>query len=133
MKCQPSLLENGPLTRLRERLLTPWRNAAEMQAFTTHMRMSEMLPVYAEFSPDLGFREIYWRPQVPVAFEVRSGRTREEFLRYQEVNEARGWSLLTLHLSPGDFFSAVWLDQPGRGDALPVLEGLGIGLAAFES
>jgi len=130
MNYQPSLLKNGPYAALRERLFTPWMDVPQLQDSTERMAELGMLAIYSEFLPESGFREIYWRPQVPVFFEVRSGRTLREFLQYQQTNAERGWKLLTLHISgPGDFFSAVWMDDAGHADALPVLEGLGIGMA----
>ncbi len=131
MNYQPSALQDGSYAALRERLFTPWMDVPQLQDATERMAELGMLAIYSEFLPDSGFREIYWRPQVPVFFEVRSGRTRTEFLQYQQTNVERGWKLLTLHISgPGDFFSAVWLDDAGHQDARPVLEGLGIGLAS---
>jgi hypothetical protein len=130
MNCQPSLLKDGSSTALRERLFTSWMSPAQLQDHMKRMAALGMVPLYSTFVPGAGFREIYWRPQVPVYFEVRSARTREQFLEFQRGNAARGWPLLTLHVSePGDFHSAVWMDTAGHADARPVLEGLGIGLA----
>ena len=128
MSCHPSLLKDGPCAALRERLFTPWMTGFELQESTDRMVELGMVAIYSEFIPEYGFREIYWRPQVPIHFEVRSGRPQDEFLELQAANAERDWPLVTLHIShPGGYYSAVWMDEAGRADALPVMEGLGIG------
>ncbi|MEM1294434.1 MAG: hypothetical protein AAGH89_03650 [Verrucomicrobiota bacterium] len=127
---QASDLEGGNFEVLRLRLFTRWRDAKALQDHTDWMSSQGMVAIYCEFNPDHGFREIYWSPPTGSGFEVRSGRTPQEFRQFADQNQERGWPLLTLHRSADGYLSAVWVTSDALDSARQLLSALGIGLAS---
>ncbi|MEM9016828.1 MAG: hypothetical protein AAGC68_07420 [Verrucomicrobiota bacterium] len=126
MEYTVSTLSDKPDYAFREKLFSPWLGPEALQAHVDHMVENGMLPLYTEHEPDLGFREIYWTPNVRTYFEVRSNRTFDEFMEIAERNLEQGHPIATLQIDKAGGFSSVWLSSEGMEAAKPVLKSLGI-------
>jgi len=110
MSYTPSLLSSGEdAALLRENAFTRWMSRDLMQAAVDFLKNIGLLPLYAEMNADGMTRYLCWRAPKDWACEVRSGRNLEQFAKFDQGNMARGWPLLTLHISEGGIYSAVWL------------------------
>ncbi len=127
------MLSNDEQFLFRESLFTPWMTAEVLQEHTETVNRLGMIPIYSEHQPELGFREIYWTPNIQTYFEVRSARTFDEFQKIADRNLGSGHRLSTLQISSDDRYSSVWLDENGLLAASGVLSSLGITPALIRS
>lgn len=129
MEFVASVLIEGPEYSFREQLFTPWMGPDAFQAHVDHMADNGMLPLYSEYEPDRGYRELYWNTDVRTYFEARAARTLEEFEELLERNQEEGHVLATLHISQDGGYSATWFDPIGLASAESCLKALGISIA----
>jgi hypothetical protein len=111
---------------VRERSFTRWMTMDLLQAATDFLKNVGLLAIYAETSPKGLHRYLLWNPPQGAYFEVRSGRTREQFEEFDARNAARGWSLLSLHISENGIHSAVWISETHSGAGTAMLQHFGI-------
>jgi len=111
---------------LRQHGFTRWMSADLLQPASDFLRNLQLLPIYAECSPENLHRYLCWHPPAGALFEVRSGRTLGQFEEFDRGNIERGWPLLTLHLNQSDVYSAVWISAPHYETAKKVLTVYGI-------
>ena len=71
-------------------------------------------------------RYILWRMPMGALTEIRSGRTEAQFREFDQINAARGWMLLSLHINESDLYSAVWLSANHYETAAAMLAVYGI-------
>jgi len=133
MEFTASSLSDDPKFGFRESLFTPWMGPDTLQAHTNYMVELGMLPIYSEYDPILGFREIYWTPVVQTYFEVRSARNHDEFQEIVERNCGGGHMISTLHVSTDRLYTSTWLSSEGLETAERTLDALGISRATIRS
>jgi hypothetical protein len=110
MKYTPSVLSSGDdAALLREHAFTAWMSRDLMQAAIDFLKNISLLPLYAETNAEGLTRYLCWRAPKDWGCEIRSGRSLEQFTKFDQGNVTRGWSLLTLHVSEEGIYSAVWL------------------------
>jgi hypothetical protein len=97
-----------------------------LQAATDFCKNLGLVAIYCESSPDLLTRQILWRPPQGAQFEIRSGRSEEQFMEFDRSNMARGWHLLSLHINESDIFSAVWIGPEHYDSARNMLAFYGV-------
>jgi len=122
----PSRLLPGETELLRQHSFTRWMSRDLLQAAGDFLKNLRLLAIYAECSPDGGHRYLLWHPPEGCFFEIRSGRTLEQFEEYDRANIARGWPLLSLHINERDIHSAVWVSANHIETAQKVLAAYGI-------
>lgn len=128
-----STLSDDPEFEFRERLFTPWMGPDALQAHVNHMVELGMLPLYSEFQPEFGFREIYWTPGIRTYFEARSARDDREFREIVDRNLREGNTIATLQISDDGLYTSTWLDSEGLALAEISLKSLGISRAEIRS
>lgn len=106
----PSVLSTGEHELLRQHALTRWMTRDLAQAATDFCRNLGQLPIYCEAGKE-GVRYLFWHLPRGAYCEVRTGRTAEKFVDFDANNHARGWKLLSLHVSDDGLHSAVWLSE----------------------
>lgn len=104
----PSRLELGEAETARQRGFTRWMSRDLLQAATDFCKNIGQVAVYCEASKE-GTRYLFWHMPAGACCEVRSGRAKEKFLDFDQVNRDRDWRLLSLHVSDNDLYSAVWI------------------------
>jgi hypothetical protein len=129
----PSCLLPGDPAILRELTFTRWMSRDLLQAASDFLRNLHLIALYAETSPEGLCRYLCWHPPKGCAFEVHSGRTREQFEQFDQGNIARGWALLTLHVNESDIYSAVWISPAHLETATAMLARYGISPAVREN
>jgi hypothetical protein len=117
------LLSQGEL--LRERSFTRLMSRDLMQPATDFLRHLNLVAIYAECSAS-GTRYLLWHPPAKCAFEIRSGRTRDQFEDLDRANIERGWQLLSLDIDQAEIHSAVWISTEHFETATQVLAAYGI-------
>ena len=122
----PSKLLSGDTELLRRHSFTRWMSRDLLQPANDFLKNLRLLAIYAETSSDHLHRYLCWHPPQGCAFEVRSGRTFEQFEAFDHTNIARGWALLSLHISECDIYSAVWIGPEHLETAQKVLAAYGI-------
>jgi len=122
----PSELAAGETEFLRQHGFTKWMSADLLQMATDFLKKLGLMPVYAEYSSDKKHRYLLWQAPANFACEVRSGRTVEQFIGYDNGNIDRGWKLLSLQINPDGFYSAVWVPDEHVKAAQRFLNGYGI-------
>jgi hypothetical protein len=133
MSYTPSLLSSGDdAALLRENAFTRWMSRDLMQAAVDFLKNIGLLPLYAELNADGLTRYLCWRAPKDWGCEVRSGRNLEQFAKFDQGNMARGWPLLTLHISESGIYSAVWLAPNHLELAQKVMAAYGIAPASRE-
>lgn len=125
---QPSRLTEGELAVTRESAFTRWMSVELRQAAVDFSRNIGLLPLYAETS-ERGTRYLFWQIPAGAACEVRSGRTKEEFMELDRKNRAAGRRLISLHVGPGQRHSAVWLSDGHYAAAAQHLGRFGVSAA----
>jgi len=125
----PSRLLRGETELLRQHSFTRWMSRDLLQAATDFCRNLGLHAIYCETSPDQLGRYLLWRWPAEVRCEIRSGRTREQFEAFDEVNAERGMPLLTMHINESDIYSAVWLSREHHETAKAFLAAHGITVA----
>jgi hypothetical protein len=111
---------------LREHGFTRWMSRDLLQAATDFLKNLHLLPIYGECSPENLHRYLCWHPPDGCFCEVRTGRTLEQFEKYDQGNLARGWPLLSLHINESGIHSAVWVSPDHYETAKNVLACYGI-------
>lgn len=122
----PSQVLAGETERLRHHSFTRWMSRDLLQVATDFLRNIGMVPIYAEHATDGTGRYLLWSPPPDAYFEVRSGRTEEQFQQFDAANVQRGWPLLSLHVNRSGLHSAVWTSQAHEETAVAVLAAYGI-------
>ncbi len=122
----PSRLLTGDTEMVRRHSFTRWMSGDLLRPASGFLRNLGLLAIYAESSAENKHRYLCWHPPEGCAFEVRSGRTFEQFERFDRANIERGWSLLTLHVNECDIYSAVWISTNNFEVAEKVLAVYGI-------
>jgi hypothetical protein len=84
-----------------------------LQATTDFCKNIGLGAIYAECNPKGLARYLLWHPPEGGYIEIRSGRTKEQFEKFDQENQKRDWPLLTLHISENEIYSAVWV-SPDR-------------------
>jgi hypothetical protein len=134
MSYQPSVLSSGDTAELlRENAFTRWMSRDLMQAAVEFLKNVGLLPLYAEMNAEGLTRYLLWRAPQDWGCEVRSGRNLEQFVKFDQGNVSRGWPLLTLHITEGGIYSAVWLAPNHLKLAQKVMAGYGITQASKAS
>jgi hypothetical protein len=122
----PSVSLDGEFVDVRERAFTRWMSRDLMQASIGFCKNIGLTSIYAEVSPEGATRHLFWHPPVGAAFEVRSGRSFEQFTAFDTANASRGMALLSLHLNPNAVYSAVWISSDHLDAGKSTLERFGI-------
>lgn len=121
----PSKLDPGEAEALRERAFTRWMFLDLLQAATEFCQNIGLVAVCCECSKE-GTRYLFWQAPQDARFEIRSGRTEEEFLGFDRANRERGWPLLSLHVSEENLYSGVWVSEPHYESGVAYLRCYGI-------
>lgn len=98
---------------IRQHSLTRWMSRDLAQAAVDFCRNLGLLPVYTEASSDHLTRYLFWSHPKGEMLEVRSGRTQDVFEKFDAAARNRNSRLLTLHISEGGLYSAVWISAEG--------------------
>ena len=122
----PSKTMPGDTERLRERSFTLWMSRDLLQAATDFCKNIGLSSLYSQCSPDGLTRYLFWSPPRGALVEVRSGRTLEQFKKFDLANVERGWPLLSLHVSENGIYSAVWISTDHYETAVSILAFHGI-------
>jgi hypothetical protein len=122
----PSRLLPGETELLRRHSFTRWMSRDLLQPASDFLKHLRLLAIYAECSPASEHRYLLWHPPEGCGFEIRSGRTREQFEAYDHANVERSWALLSLHINECDLHSAVWVSANHEETARKVLAAYGI-------
>ena len=122
----PSRTLQGETERIRQHSFTRWMSRDLTQAAVDFCRNLGLHSIYSECSPDRLTRYLFWKPPEGMRFEIRSGRTFEQFQAFDLANEERGWLLLTLHINECDIYSAVWISPDGYEAATAMLGFYGV-------
>lgn len=85
-----------------------------------------LYPLYSETSPDHQTRYLFWRLPKGAVTEIRSGRQKECFDQFDQVNLGRNIKLLSLHVNESDIYSAIWISADFYEEARSVLRTYGI-------
>jgi len=123
---EPSELLSGEGELLRRHSFTRWMSGDLLQPANDFLKNLRLLAIYVECSPENLHRYLCWHPPEGSAFEVRSGRTLEQFEQFDQGNIARGWPLLSLHINARNIHSAVWISADHYATAAKVLAGYAI-------
>jgi hypothetical protein len=121
-----SKLLTGDVELLRQHTFTRWMSRDLMQAAGDFCKNLGLVPAYCECSPDHLTRYLFWRLPQGALFEVRSGRTKDQFEEYDRINRERKWRLLSLHINESDIYSAVWISPDHFATAKAFLAAHGI-------
>ena len=97
-----------------------------LQAATDFCKNLGLISIYSECSPEHLTRYLFWRPPQGAYFEIRSGRTEDQFKVFDQANIAKGWPLLSLHINENDLHSAVWVSPDHYEIATAILAFYGI-------
>jgi hypothetical protein len=111
---------------LRERSFTRWMSPDLRQSCVEFVKTVGLLPIYTECSPENLGRYLFWHPPEDCRFEIRSGRTYEQFEAYDAANISHGFPLLSLHINENKIYSAVWISGNHEQTAKQVLASYGI-------
>jgi hypothetical protein len=121
-----SCLAAGDTERIRQHSFTRWMSRELLQAATDFCKNIGLIAIYAECSPEGLMRYLFWRPPPGASFEVRSGRTVEQFQKLDAANAETGRTLLSLHRNENQICSAVWISSDHLGVATAMLAVYGI-------
>jgi len=122
----PSKLLTGETELLRKHSFTRWLSPDLTQAAADFCRNLGLHPAYAESSPEHLTRYLFWRTPQGAAIEVRSGRSKEKFEEFDQVNQKRNILMLSLHINESDIYSAVWISSDHFETAKAVLLAHGV-------
>ena len=122
----PSRLLSGESELLRRHSFTRWMSRDLLQPANDFLKNLRLLAIYTECSSENLHRYLCWHPPEGCAFEVRSGRTLNQFEEFDRGNIERGWPLLSLHINECDIHSAVWISPNHYDTAKQVLARYGI-------
>jgi len=122
----PSKLLPGEGELLRQHAFTRWMSRDLLQPATDFLKNLGLVAIYAECSSENLHRYLCWHPPEGWGCEIRSGRTLDQFEEFDSGNRARGWPLLSLHITEGNVYSAVWISPNHYETAQKVLAGYGI-------
>jgi hypothetical protein len=116
----------GPTELLRQHSFTRWMTRDLTQAATDFNRNIGLFPLYCECSPEHLTRQIFWRLPQGAMIEVRSGRSKDRFEEFDQVNCERNWKLLSLHINENEHYSGVWVSAEHAVVARAVLAAHGV-------
>ena len=122
----PSKLLTGESEFLRQHAFTRWMSRDLLQPASDFLKNIRLLAIYSECSPENLCRYLCWHPPEGCAFEIRSGRTLEQFEEFDRHNRERDWRLLSLHVNECDKYSAVWISSGHYDIGKKVLAGYGV-------
>jgi len=122
----PSQILSGDAEHLRQHSFTRWMSPDLLQAATDFCKNLGLSAIYSECSPDQLTRYLFWRVPQGAGIEVRSGRSEDQFRKYDEANLTKGWQLLTLHINESEIYSAVWISPAHYEAAITTLAFYGI-------
>jgi len=126
----PSKLLTGEGEILRRHGFTRWMSRDLLQPASDFLKNLRLLAIYAECSPENLSRYLCWHPPEGCAFEIRSGRTLEQFEEFDRRNGERDWPLLSLHINERDIYSGVWISPDHYDTGRKILAGYGITTAS---
>jgi hypothetical protein len=121
----PSRFLAGEFEAARQSAFTRWMKPELGQAAVDFSRNIGLVPIFAETSRD-GTRYLFWHMPTGAKCEVRSGRTKEQFLEFDRVGGEKGRRLVSLHTSVDSFYSAVWITTGHHALAVEFLKRFGI-------
>jgi hypothetical protein len=121
----PSRFIVGEFEATRQSAFTRWMNPELRQAAVDFSRNIGLVPIFAETSRD-GTRYLFWHMPTGAKCEVRSGRTKEQFLEFDRVGREQGRRLVSLHTSVDSLYSAVWITIEHHALATEFLKRFGI-------
>ena len=122
----PSKLLPGEGEILRQHSFTRWMSRDLLQAAADFLKNLGLPAIYVECSSENLHRYLCWNPPEGWGCEVRSGRTLEQFKKFDGGNIERGWPLLSLHINECAVYSAVWISPNHYATAKKILAGYGI-------
>lgn len=122
----PSKLLLGETELLRQHSFTRWMSRDLLQPASDFLFNLRLPAIYAECSSEGLHRYICWHPPEGCAIELRSGRTLEQFEKFDHGNVARNWPLLSLHINECHIYSAGWIEPAHYETAKKVLASYGI-------
>jgi hypothetical protein len=122
----PSQILPGDTDLLRNRSFTRWLSRDLRQAAVDFCKNIGLFPIYCEFSPDGLTRYLFWNPPRTTYVEIRSGRTLEQFIAFDQKNAEPDRRLLSLHVSENHIYSAVWISADQYETAASILAAYGI-------
>ena len=128
-----SQLLPGATGIIREHSFTRWMSRDLLQATTDFCRNLGLVALYSESSPNHQFRYLFWHPPPGANFEIRSGRTKEQFIQLDTANIGVDRSLVSLHISEAGIYSATWISSEHHEKAKAMLSFYGITSARRES
>jgi hypothetical protein len=121
----PSRLQDGDHELARQSAFTRWMSRELRQAAVEFSGRIGLAPIYAETSRD-GTRYLFWHVPAGARCEVRSNRTKEQFLEFDRTNRTQGRRLASLHVSADQAYSAVWISSEHHAAAADFLRRFGI-------
>jgi hypothetical protein len=124
----PSRLLDGDLAAARQSAFTHWMKPELRQAAVDFSRTIGLVPIFAETSRD-GTRYLFWHLPNGAKCEVRSGRSKEQFLEFDRASREQGRRLVSLHTSVDSLYSAVWISVEHHALAAEFLKRFGITVA----
>jgi hypothetical protein len=127
---RPSRLLDGDFETARQSAFTSWMAPGLMQAAVDFSRNIGLLPIYAETSGQ-GTRYLFWHSPTGTLCEVRSGRAKEAFLKFDQKNRDQGRRLISLHVGSDQRYSAVWISTEHHASAVQFLSRFGISPAEY--
>jgi hypothetical protein len=122
----PSKILAGNAEILRQHSFTRWMSRDLMQATADFCKNIGLYPLYCETSPDHLARYLFWRLPQGAITEVRSGRTKDKFMEFDQAGFENNRKLLSLHVNESDVYSAVWVSSDHYETAKTVLTAYGI-------
>jgi hypothetical protein len=111
---------------LRERTFTRWISRELLQAATDFCKNIGLYAIYSECGPDHLERYRFWNLPRGARIEIRTGRTKEQFIAFDQKNIERNFPLLSLHINENAIHSAVWISPDHLETATAVLAVYGI-------
>jgi hypothetical protein len=79
------------------------------QAAGDFCRNLGLVPAYSEYSPEHSIRYLFWQSPPGAFYEVRAGRTNDQFEAIDNTKRDKQRRLLSLHISDAGLYSAVWI------------------------
>jgi hypothetical protein len=124
----PSRFLDGEFEAARQSTFTHWMKLELRQAAVDFSRNIGLVPIFVETSR-AGTRYLFWNMPTGAKCEVRSGRTKEQFLEFDRVGREQGRRLVSLHTSVDSLYSAVWITIEHHAMATEFLKRFGISAA----
>ncbi len=110
----PSKLLPGEGEFLRHHGFTRWMSRDLLQPASDFLKNLRLLAIYVECSSEDLHRYLCWHPPKGCAFEIRSGRTLEQFEEFDRGNLARGCHSSPFTSTNARFIRSVGFARPLR-------------------